>query len=339
MAAKKKELNSEALAVCEALKIALSMDKDATCVTDKGMLMTVTAVGTVYIPFQIELNSAFKAKELFDALHNCDKPYTVSEDVTRSSIKVSWGRKKATLETMPKISVYAPPIDPIQNDQISENFKNDLNEFVSDLISRANDVTSKVVAFEGYEAFWTNRNIAAKFMSGTWIPPVFAFVDDLKVITSLDGNIVGIGGTPSSITFHFDTSTAVKIALGDASSLNYPTKAIKALFSPDILDARYQITDDFMDALNYVKNFSKDYIYVSPAHVGTDDDPTSGTTVEQSDVPLSLLFFADTIKLGAFKKAKEIIKPINNNAIGFFTSKPNCLYAFVRVVDQRKRDE
>lgn len=330
--AKKKELNGEALAICEALKIALAMDKDANCVTHAGRLITATPVGTVYSPFSLELGSAFKAQELFNALSGCDKPYTISEDLVTSSLKVSWGRKRATLKTMPKVSIYAPPMDAIQNDQIGENFKEELHDFVFDLIPRSNDVTSSILAFEGYESYWTNRKIAAKFLSTTWLPPVFAFVNDLKVVTGLSGKIIGIGGTAHSITFHFDNDTAVQISLADNSSVNYPTNAIKGLFNPDLLDASYPITEEFIDALNYVSKFAEEIIFVSPEHVGTDDDPAAGTAVEQKEIPLELRFYADTIKLGAFKGADAIVKLSNAaSSIGFYTTKRSSTFAFVKI--------
>lgn len=327
----KKELNSEALSICDALKIAIAMEKEANCVTHGGKLVTVTPVGTVYTSFSLELNTAFKAIDLFNALNGCDKPFTISEDPLNSQLNVSWGRKRAKIKTMPKVSIYAPPIDAIQNDKIGDNFKKDLNDFVSDLISRANDVASSVVAFDGYEAFWTNRQIAAKTTFTTWLPPLYAFVNDLKAVTSLNGNIIGIGGTAHSITFHFDTDTAVQIALAD-DSINYPLGALKGLFRPDLFDAKYELTAEFIDGLNYVAKFTDDVIYVSPEHVGTDENPSLGTAVEQKDIPLSLLFYGTTIKLGAFKGADSIIKLSDDkSSIGFYTMKKNCIFAFVRI--------
>lgn len=328
----KKELNDEALAICEALKIALAMDKDANCVTHAGRLITKTPVGVVYAPFPLELTSAFKALDLFNALNGCDKPFTITEDVTVSKIKVSWGRKRATLETMPKVTVYAPPMDAIQNEQIAESFKKELHDFVVDLLPRSNDVTSSVIAFDGYNSYWTNRQIAAKLTSATWLPPIFAFVNDLKVVTSLSGNIVGIGGTTHSMTFHFDNDMAVQIALADDSSLNYPKTALAGLFNPDLLGTEYDVTPDFIDALQYTAKFADQVIHVSPEHVGTDPNPQLGTSVDQKDIPLTLRFFAETIKLGAFRGAEKIVKLSNPaSSIGFYTLKGNSTFAFVKV--------
>lgn len=328
----KKELNTEALAVCDALKVALAMDKDANCVTHGGRLIAKTPVGVVYAVFPLELSSAFKAIDMFNALNGCDKPFTITEDVASSTIKVSRGRRRASLATMPKVTVYAPPMDAIQNDKIAEGFKKELHDFVVDLIPRANDVTSSVIAFNGYEAFWTNRQIAAKLTSATWLPPIFAFVNDIKVVTSLPGEIVGIGGTAHSITFHFDNEMAIQISLADDSSLNYPSVAIPKLFSPDLFGSEYPLTSEFIEALQYVYKFADDVIYISPSHVGTDESPDVGTSVEQSDIPLQLLFFAETIKLGAFRGAEHIVKLSDAAAsIGFYTIKGNSRFAFVKV--------
>jgi len=330
--AKKKELNEEALAICSALKIAISLDKQANCVTHMGQLITVTPVGTVYTPFPLELNAAFRAQELYDALEGCDKPYTIIEDAAKSSINVSWGRRRATLKTIPKVSVYAPPIDPIQNPQIGPGFKELLNDYVCDLMSKSNDVSSTVVAFDGYEAYWTNRQIAAKLISNTYLPPILAFVNDLKVVTGVQGNIIGIGGTASSVTFHFDNETAVKIALADDSSINYPLGALKGLFKEDLLEASYPITDDFKEAIAYVHKFSDNVIYVSPEHVGTDEDPAIGTAVDCKDIPVSLIFFAETVKIGAFRGAEAIVKPSSGaGSIGFYPKKKDTTFAFVKV--------
>lgn len=330
--AKKKDLNAEALAICDALKIALALDKDANCVTHGGRLITVTPVGTVYAPFSLELGSAFKAQDLFNALNGCDKPYTISEDLVTSTLKVSWGRRRATLSTLPKVSIYAPPIDPIQNALIGENFKKQLHDFVFDLIPRANDVASSIVAFDGYESYWTNRQIAAQLLSNTWLPPIYAFVNDVKVVTALDGEIVGIGGTAHSVTFHFDNETAVQIALADNSSVNYPLNAVKGLFNPDLFSTEYELTDDFLESLTYVSKFAENIIYVSPAHVGTDEDPALGTAVEQTSIPLDLRFIAETIRLGAFKGADKLVKlSTPTGSIGFYTRKSNSTFAFVKV--------
>lgn len=335
--AKKKELNEEALAICDALKVALSLDKDARCATHNGQLVSATPVGTVYTPFPLELGEAFAAKDLFNALNGCDAPYTVSEDRTKNEIKVSWGRRRATLKTMSKATVYVPPIDHVQNAQISEGFKDELHDFVYDLSPRANDVASSILVFDGYEAYWTNRVIAAKHLMGTWLPNIMVFVNDLKVVTSVDGKINGIGGTAHSITFHYDTGVALKITLADDSSVNYPLGAVKALFKSDILNSGYPVTTHFLEGLNYVNKFTDDVIHVSPEHIGTDADPSVGTSVEQSDIPLTLMFFAATIRLGAFKGADEIIKAADaSSAIGFYTSKKNSKFVFVKVKGHEK---
>lgn len=331
----KKDLNTEAVSICDALKIAIAMDKEANCVTHGGRLIAATPVGTVYAVFSLEIGSAFKAQELFNALNGCTGAFTISEDVVSSTLKVSWGRKRATLKTIPKVTVYAPPLDAVQNSNISEGFKKELHDFVSDLIPRSNDVTSSVIAFNQYETFWTNRQIAAKLTSATWMPPVFAFVNDLKVVTGLAGEIIGIGGTAHSVTFHFDNDMAVQIPLADDSSINYPTKAIAALFAPDLFGSEYAMTDEVIDGLNYVAKFADDIIYVSATHVGTEEDPSLGTAVEQTDIPLDLRFFASTIKLGAFKGADSIVKLSNeSSAIGFYTVKKNSRFAFVKVKER-----
>ena len=338
--AKNKELNEEALSICSALKIAIGLDKDANCVTHGGRLIAVTPVGTVYTPFPLELTTAFKAQDLYNALDGCDKPFTINEDPVKSVLSVSWGRRRAKLDTLPKVAVYAPTLDPIQNTQIGEGFKETLHDFVVDLISRANDVSSSVVLFDGYEAFWTNRQIAARLQSNTWFPPILAFVNDLRVVTSVAGKIVGIGGTAHSVTFHFDNETAIKIALADDSSISYPGGALRSLFNDDLFETEYPITDEFREGLAYVAKFADQVIFVSPEHIGTDSNPAVGTAIDNDDMPLNLRFFAETIKLGAFKGADVIVKPSGSTkTIGFFTRKKSSTFAFVRVKTQGENND
>lgn len=330
----KKELNTEALAICNALKIAISLDKDANCVTHDGKLITATPVGTLYVPVDITVGSAFKAIDMYNALNGCDKPFTHVEDSAKSTLQISWGRKRATLKTLPKVSVFVSPIDYVQNAQISEGYKEALNDFVNDLIPRSNDVSSAVVAFSGYEAYWTNRQIAAKLYSATYVPEIMAYVADLKVVTAIEGNIVGIGGTDHSVTFHFDTGTAIQIPLVD-KTLVYPLNALQGLFKDELFGATYPITEEISDAIAYVSKFADSLIYLSPEHIGTHKNPSEGTAVTQDEIPLDLCFMLDMVKLGAFKKAESLTKPSHPSpTVGFYTNKKNAKFCFVAIKEQ-----
>lgn len=326
--AKKKQLNEEASALCKVLKLALAMTKDADVVTHGGNLVCNTPVGIIYMPAMFDIQVAVRADELYNALNNCDSTFNVVE--SQNSVIVSWGKRRAELKTKPKVSIYVGNIDPKAAIDVPDTFSDVLRDGLKDL-KEGQHAASDFVLMTNGAAFWTNGVIGCMITTGVGFPDRILRVKDLKVISSKEDKIVAVGGSLSTVTFYYEDGIAIQIPTADDSAVNYPN-AIKKLFNPDVYADRYELTEEHLDAIEYVSKFADDVMFISANHVGTDKDVNKGTAVSVDGIALDIVLKAEIVKLGGFKKAKYIIANANkNNRVGFYTYRPNVTFVFVQV--------
>lgn len=334
---KKKPLNEEALAITKALSIALKLSKDAVVVTHNGYLIARTDVGTLFVPCDLTLSCAIAAADLFNALRDCTEPFKLSEDT--NEVLISWGRRRARIKTMPRVSVYVNPMDSKQAEISSPTFTHALREAIKDL-GTSDSSASPFLKFTNGAAFWTNGISACMISTATYMPDIIVFIKDMKSVLGYqakdaDGNDVlinGVGGSMSTVTFHFTDNVCIQIPTGDDSTIKYPN--VGKLFAMDLYSSDYDLTKEHLEAVAYVADFSEKYIHIEPTHIGTDVMPNLGTAVETDDLPLQLVFRKETIKLGGFSKATKIIKAADAAAsrVGFYTYRENITWCFVKVV-------
>lgn len=332
MAVKKSKItyNEEALSITKALKVALSFNKDADVITHAGMIMAHTSVGIVFIPCSFELSCAVKAKDLYNALNKATDQFSVLEH--GNQVTITWGNKRAALVTRSKVSVNAHLPDPIAAIDVPPNLAEILSDVLKDLADGASASAHKDIIYATNGVmFWTNNVIAAMIQTELGLPDALVYIKDVKAVMSYDGKLVNIGGSASSMTFHFDDGVAIKIASVDDSSVKYPKQGITALFQPQLYETSYPLHDDHLDAMAYVANFSSDLIYIQPTHIGTHISPDEGTAVSTEGLPLNIPVRADIIKLGAFKKATMLIKAPETSRTAFYTARPNVTFCFVRL--------
>lgn len=326
--AKKKQLNEEAQALCKVLKLALAMTKDADVVTHGGNLVCNTPVGIIYMPAPFDIQVAVRADELYNALNNCDSPFNVVEG--QGNLTISWGKRRAELKTKPKVSIYVGNIDPKADIAVPDTFSDILRESLKDL-KEGQHSASDFVRMTNGAAFWTNGVIGCMITTGVGFPDRLLRIKDLKVVSSKEDKIVAVGGSVSTVTFYYEDGIAIQIPTADESSVNYPD-AIKNLFTSDVYAQRYELTEDHLDAIEYVAKFTDNIMFITPTHVGTDKDINKGTSVAIEGIELDLALKAEIVKLGGFKKAQYIIANAkDNNRVGFYTYRPNVTFVFVQV--------
>lgn len=326
--AKKKQLNEETEYYSSALKIALKLDKDAMVVWDNGCMIVPTQTGTVHIPCNFALNVAVKAADLVKAFKGCDTSFMVTEQHTQVSIE--WGKKRALLNSKPKISVFARPRDSHsgQND-IPKQFTEVLRDTLRDLPARSEEMWSQVIKFEPYVAYWTDRRTAARIDTGVWLPPTLLWVKDLRGALQKDGDIVAIYGSANTVTFYWSDGIAIQLPLADDSTVKMPDCA--PFFVPELHEAEYELTPEHIDAFEYVASFAEQIIFIEPTFVGTAADMNSGTTVMTEGLPITTQIFAESVKLGALKNAKSIIKVSASKArYAFITKRDNFMFILTR---------
>lgn len=328
--AKKKQLNEEAAALCKVLKLALAMTKEAEVVTHNGNLVCNTPVGIIYMPAPFDVQVAVRADELYNALNNCDSPFNVVEH--GNALIISWGKRRAELRTRPKVSIYVGNIDPKAAIEIPDNFSDIIRDGLKDL-KEGHHAASDFIRFTNGAAFWTNGVVGCMITTGVGFPDRLLRIKDVKVISSKEEKIVAVGGSVSTITFYYEDDIAIQIPTADESTVNYPD-AIKNLFSPDVYAERYELTDEHIDAIEYVSKFAENIMHISPEHVGTDADKTKGTAVDITGIDINIALKAEIVKLGGFKKAKYIIANAlaNKNRVGFYTYRDNVTFCFVQAV-------
>lgn len=333
--AKKKQLNEEALHVTRALKIAIGLHKEAEVVTSGGMMIASTPVGTLFVPCHFDLSCAVVAQDLYNALNGCDAVMSISEQ--GSEVIVSWGKRRATLKTKPKVSVYVRPIDQIAQADVPPAFTHVLRDVLKDLVASIS-AYSPYVKFTNGAAFWTNGEMAAMIETQTYMPDVIVHIKDLKSALSYqekDILITGIGGNAHTITFHYTDGVAIQIPQVDQSTVKYP--AVEALFKTDLYAASYPLTEEHVEAVDFVSKLAIDHIFIQPTHIGTSRNPAVGSAVAIDDLPLDLVFMSKLIKLGAFSRATSLVKPANATTnVSFYTYRQGVVFCFskVKVVEQ-----
>lgn len=326
--AKKKQLNEETEYYSAALKIALKLDKDAMVVWHNGCMIVPTQTGTVHIPCQFELNVAVKASDLVKAFKGCSTAFTVTEQHTQVSIE--WGNKRALLNCKPKISIYSRPRDDQSGQSgISPQFTAVLRDTLRDLPARSDEAWSQVIKFDQYVAYWTDRRTAAQITTGVWMPPTLLWVKDLRGALQKEGDIVALFGSATTVTFYWQDGVAIQLPVADDSTIKMPDCA--PFFVPELHEAEYPLTEEHLDAFEYVAGFADQLIYIEPTFIGTAQDMDSGTTVTTEGLPISTQIFADSVKLGALKNATSIIKvSASKNAYAFITKRENFMFILTR---------
>lgn len=326
--AKKKPLNEETTYYSEALKIALKLDKEAMVVWNDGCMIVPTPTGTVHIPCNFELSVAVKAADLVKAFKGCNTQFTVTEQHTQVSIE--WGNKRALLNSKQKVSVYARPRDSTSGQtDLSPQLTTVLRDTLKDLPARTEEAWSQVIKFDEYDAYWTDRRTAAKITTGVWMPPTLLWVKDLRGALQKEGNIVALFGSATTVTFYWSDGVSIQLPVADDSTVKMPD--CKPFFVPELHEAEYPLTEEHIDAFEYVAGFAEQLIYIEPTFIGTASDMHSGTTVTTEGLPLQTQIFADSVKLGALKNATSIIKvTASKNAYAFITKRENFMFILTR---------
>lgn len=326
--AKKKQLNEETEYYSSALKIALKLDKDAFVVWNGGCMIVPTQTGTVHIPCNFELSVAVKAAELVKAFKGCDSTFTITEQHTQVSIE--WGNKRALLNSRAKVSVYARPRDDQSGQSgLPQQFTDVLRDTLKDLPANTSEVWSQVIKFDAHVAYWTDRRTAAQITTGVWMPPTLLWVKDLRGALQKEGNIVALYGSAQTVTFYWQDGVAIQLPVVDDSAVKMPD--CSKLFTPELHEAEYALTEEHLEAFEYVAGFADQILFVEPTFIGTAADMNSGTTVTTEGLPLQTQIFADSVKLGALKNAKSIIKVVaNKNSFAFITKRDNFMFILTR---------
>ena len=326
--AKKKQLNEETEYYSAALKIALKLDKDAMVVWHDNYMVVPTQTGTVHIPCHFSLNVAVKASELVKAFKGCDKNFVVTEQGTQ--VVVEWGNKRAVLNSRTKVSVYARPRDALSGQtELSPQLTEVLRDTLKDLPARTEEMWSQVIKFDAYHAYWTDRRTAAQIATGVWMPPTLLWVKDLRGALQKDGHIVALFGSAQTVTFYWQDGIAIQLPLADDSTVKFPE--CSKFFAAELHEAEYELTEDHLEAFDYVAGFAESIIFIEPNYIGTAADMNSGTTVLTEGLPLQTQIFAESVKLGALKNAKSIIKvTAAKNSYAFMTKRDNFLFILTR---------
>lgn len=326
--AKKKQLNPETEYYVDALKIALGLDKEAMVVWNNGYMIAPTATGTVFVRCNFTCNVAVRAKDIVNAFTGCDTSFVVTESLNQ--VVIAWGKKKATLNSKPKISVYARDLDTLSGQQdVPAQFTQVMRECIKDLPVKSDNTFSQIIQLTDKAAYWTNRTTVAKIETGTYMPKILLWVKDLKGALTKDGDITAIFGSHSSVTFYWADGVAIQLPLVDDSAVKLPD--LENFFNPELFEAEYELTEEHIDAFEFVSKFAEDVIYVEPNFVGTSEDINQGTKVDTENLPIHTQIFADSVKMGAFKNAKALVKFTDaRNAIAFMTKREHFMFIFSR---------
>lgn len=326
--AKKKQLNEETEYYSAALKIALKLDKDAMVVWNNGCMIVPTNTGTVHVPCNFELSVAVKASDLVKAFKGCNTAFTVIEQHTQ--VAIEWGNKRALLNSKPKISIYTRPKDAVNGQSdLPPQFTNVLRDTLRDLPARSEEAWSQVIKFHDYAAYWTDRRTAAQITTGVWMPPTLLWVKDLRGALQKEGDIVALFGSANTVTFYWQDGVAIQLPVADDTTVKMPD--CRHFFAPELHEAEYALTEEHLDAFEYVSGFAEQVIFIEPTFIGTAEDMHSGTTVTTEGLPLKTQIFADSVKLGALKNATSIIKvTAARDAYAFITKRENFMFILTR---------
>lgn len=326
--AKKKQLNPETEYYVAALKIAIGLDKDAMVVWHNNYMYSPTPTGTIAVPCNFSCNVAVKAKDLVNALSGCDTSFMVTEQINQ--VIVAWGRKKAVLNSMPRVSIFVRELDRLYGmPQVPPQFTEVLRAYLKDLPANSNEVYSQVLKFTSDAAYWTDRKTIAKIDVGTWMPDALLWVKDLRGALSKEGNIVAIFYSQSTMTFYWQDGFGLQLPLVDDSAVKLPD--MSAFFNPELFEAEYALTEEHVDALEFVAKFSDDVIFIEPTFVGTSNNPHEGTKVDTTDLPIQTQIFASSVKLGALKNATSLMKFTNaRDAVAFMAKREHFMFIFSR---------
>lgn len=331
--AAKKQLNEETEYYIEGLSIATSLDSDAVVVWAEQRMSVVTRLATIHIPCHFYVSRAILASDLIKAFKGCNAQFTVTEE--NNEVKISWGKKKATLKSRDRATVYVRELDAFQGiNDIPEHFTPTLRDVLKDLPA-GSDTYSPYIKMQGTYLFWTNRTSVARISIGFELPHLTLHLKDLqKIVTQKNLEVKHLWWSArGSVTFWYTNGYAIQLPTVDESVVGIPD--MNKFFDLSPTDVMYTLTDEHFDAVEYVARFTTDelpYIFIEPTFIGTERDPSRGTSVQTEDLPISIVIPVDVAKLGAFKKASRLIRKHDaSSAIGFITERENVLFCFSKV--------
>lgn len=329
--AAKKQLNAEVEYYIQGLSIAVALDKNAKVVWHQGRMVVTTQMATLHIPCNFYASRSVRADELIKAFKGCNtEQYTIAEVGTL--LNVSWGRKKAQLETQEAASVYVRALDDYHGiNDIDISFTELLRDSLKDL-NEGSDPYSKFVQFFGDKVYWTNATSIAQIHARMTLPHLIFHVKDLlRVVAPKDLHINALWWSATGVhaTFYYNNGFAIQIATVDTSVVKYPE--LTHFFDINVDDAIIDLNEDHFDAIEYVGRFADKIIFIEPTFVGTQKDHTKGTSVNTEGLPLSIAVSADVAKLSAFKKADKLIKKASHSRIGFLLQRENVMFCFSAV--------
>lgn len=335
MATKKAKIayNEEAAALCKVLKAALSFNKDADVITHGGLIMVHTPVGVVFSACSFELSYGIKARDLYNALNKAVDQFTIVED--GSQVIVAWGKKRAAINTFSKLSVHAVIPDPVSGIDVPTGLSMLLHDVLKDLNDNSPSPLKPFLFLTNGAIFWANGNVAAMIQTNLSVPDAIIYTKDLKAAMSYDSDLVNIGGSHSSITLYYADGTRIKIPTVDDSSVKYPVVGVTGLFQSTLYETSYDLTEEHLDALEYVANFADNVIFIQPTHIGTHESPDMGAAVATVGLPLDLAMRPDIMSFGGFKRAQKLIKASGRSRAAFYTHRPQVTFCFSHITVAR----
>ena len=329
----KKELNKETEYYVQGLSLAVSLDKEAKVVWREHRMVVSTNVATLHIPCTFTASRGVLAADLINALKGCNaQQFTITEQ--NNTLVISWGRRKAELQTIEQASIYVREPDQYQGvNDIPLEFTDVLRDALKDLVAK-DETYATVIQFKDDALYWTNRSSVAQIKVPTMLPHVLLYLKDLQKVVGQKGlNVQHIWwSVRGTISFWYDNGFVIQLPTVDESAIGLPK--LDHFFQIGIHDAIYELTEDHFDAVEYVGRFADKIIFIEPTFIGTEKNPAHGTHVETEGLPISIAISADIAKLGAFKKAKRLVKKEASSNVGFMIERENVMFCFSKMKEQ-----
>lgn len=282
------------------------------CVLYDDMAYATDGVLTAGHRIEEHLQAAPHTASLIAALERCGDTMTVA--LLPAGLSINAGRFKVTVpcHDLTAMPVLAP--DPLAFALADDAPLRAALAAVGPLATEGAPKVAQaaILLSDGY-AVATNGIALIQSWHGVMMPRVLVPKSSVKVIESVKKRIVGFGGSPSSMTFHFEGGSWIKTQL-------YVEDFPQFEQILDVKSDQWPLPPEFFEGLRTLEPFvqSARSIYLSKNKLHTHSNPSEGASYELSGVPDGFCFNIDMLfNLEGLAKKLDFGKDTPRNTLLF----------------------
>lgn len=257
------------------------------------------------------LYAAPNAIMLRNALAKCGDTISITQLETKLSVKS--GKFRALVPCIPPENLTRAFPDPIQA-QINNSLRSALEAVAPIPIDENRTVTASFLLYNGC-AFSTDGKIILQAWHGLSLPTLVLPKSVLSPIAKCNKDLIGIGFSDTSCTFHFENNTWIKTQLFET-----PWPNVNHILNKEPI--LRTLPEGFYDAVNALEPFSEDgNIYFETNKMLTHSSDEKGASYEIYGLPNGPMFNIKQLKIvEPYMKKVDFMVEHHNSKMLYFQS-------------------